>query len=246
MAAAVSAVTSVLDSGADLLAATREQAVAVLAAVTSSETVRQFLAQESSTVVPHLCHALESGDAASSSSPRWPLGTRGGLVALLGACTAGTPATQAVAACVLRNLAAYSDLLPSFRNESNVPLLLQLVSLGTPRAQELVLLTASSGYMKLFTKDERGIVNTVQLLDPSAGGMVDKAVPVARLARRLTVTTVPEADGSCRCLRVPTEPHGCRGRQHQEVRRVPGQREDVRRVPANMTPILQRNSEFLL
>uniref|UniRef100_A0A0A9E0L4 Uncharacterized protein n=1 Tax=Arundo donax TaxID=35708 RepID=A0A0A9E0L4_ARUDO len=42
------------------------------------------------------------------------------------------------------------------------------------------LLAASSGYRKLFKKDERGIVNAVQLLDPTARG-VDKRFPVAVL-----------------------------------------------------------------
>ncbi|BAF28333.1 Os11g0515000 [Oryza sativa Japonica Group] len=48
-------------------------------------------------------------------------------------------AAQAAAAGVLRNLAAFPDLLPTFREEGALPSLIQLVSLGTPRAQELAL-----------------------------------------------------------------------------------------------------------
>ncbi|GJN25660.1 hypothetical protein PR202_gb13517 [Eleusine coracana subsp. coracana] len=52
----------------------------------------------------------------------------------------GTPAAQAAAAGVLRNLAAFPDLLPHFRDEpAAVPLLLQLVALGTPTAQATAL-----------------------------------------------------------------------------------------------------------
>uniref|UniRef100_A0A453M9J8 Armadillo repeat-containing domain-containing protein n=1 Tax=Aegilops tauschii subsp. strangulata TaxID=200361 RepID=A0A453M9J8_AEGTS len=88
-AAAVSAVAAMLDSG-DLLPASRDKAVSVLAA------------------------------------------------------------SQAAAAGVLRNIAAFPDLLPAFSEEGAIPLLVQLVSLGTPRAQEHALgclrnVTASDG-----------------------------------------------------------------------------------------------------
>ncbi|XP_044949578.1 U-box domain-containing protein 11-like [Hordeum vulgare subsp. vulgare] len=161
-AAAVSAVAAMLDSG-DILPATRDKAVSVLAAFVSSEAACRFLEQESGTVVPHLCRALESGGAsaeqacvalepltASSRDASASVSARGGVAALLVACAAGTPASQAAAAGVLRNMAAFPDLLPAFRDEGAIPLLVQLVSLGTPRAQEHALgclrnLTASDG-----------------------------------------------------------------------------------------------------
>jgi hypothetical protein len=65
--------------------------------------------------------------------------SRGGVAALLAACACSTPAAQAATARVLRNLVVFPDLLPAFRDEGVLPLLLQLVSLGTPRAQELAL-----------------------------------------------------------------------------------------------------------
>ncbi|KAF7061908.1 hypothetical protein CFC21_068560 [Triticum aestivum] len=159
---AVSAVAAMLDSG-DLLPATRDKAVSVLAAFASSEATCRFLAKESGTVVPHLCRALESGGAsteqacvalepltASSRDAAATVSARGGVGALLVACASGTPASQAAAAGVLRNIAAFPDLLPAFRDEGAIPLLVQLVSLGTPRAQEHALgclrnLTASDG-----------------------------------------------------------------------------------------------------
>uniref|UniRef100_K3ZLE4 Armadillo repeat-containing domain-containing protein n=1 Tax=Setaria italica TaxID=4555 RepID=K3ZLE4_SETIT len=163
-AAAVSAVAALLDSaGGDLLPSSRERAVSVLAAFASSESACRFLAQESGAVVPHLCRALESGGAgaehacaallpltAASRDASAAVAARGGVAALLAACAGGTPAAQAAAAGVLRNLAAFPDLLPWFRDEGALPLLLQLVSLGTPRAQELALgclqnLTAGDG-----------------------------------------------------------------------------------------------------
>ncbi|KAM0836100.1 hypothetical protein ACQ4PT_062522 [Festuca glaucescens] len=150
-AAAVSAVAAMLDSG-DLLPASRDKAVSVLAAFASSDAARRFLIQESGTVVPHLCRALESGGAsaeqaclalepltASSRDAAAVVASRGGVAALLVVCAAGTPASQAAAAGVLRNIAAFPDLLSAFRDEGALPLLLQLVSLGTPRAQELAL-----------------------------------------------------------------------------------------------------------
>jgi hypothetical protein len=65
--------------------------------------------------------------------------SRGGVAALLAACAGGTPAAQAATTGVLRNLVAFPDLLPAFHDGGALPLLLQLVSLGTPRAQELAL-----------------------------------------------------------------------------------------------------------
>ncbi|KAL5203981.1 hypothetical protein ABZP36_008852 [Zizania latifolia] len=150
-AAALSAVATMLDSG-DILQDSREKAISVLAAFASSDATCRFLEQESGTVVRHLCRALESGGAgtehacvalhpltAASRNAAAAVAARGGVAALLGACAAGTPAAQAAAAGVLRNLAAFPDLLPSFREEGALPLLLELVSLGTPRSQELAL-----------------------------------------------------------------------------------------------------------
>ncbi|CAL4993068.1 unnamed protein product [Urochloa decumbens] len=170
-ALAVPAVAALLDSpGGDLLPSTRERAVAVLAAFASSSAACRFLSEEpvSAAVVPHLCRALESSGAAGAGAAEHaclallPLtaasrdaaaavAARGGVAALLAACAGGTPATQAAAAGVLRNLASFPDLLPWFLDEpAAVPLLLQLVSLGTPRAQELALaclqnLTSAAG-----------------------------------------------------------------------------------------------------
>ncbi|XP_052135282.1 uncharacterized protein LOC127753870 [Oryza glaberrima] len=150
-AVAVSAVAAMLDSG-EILPASREKAVSVLAAFASSDATCRLLAQEAGAVVPHLCRALESGGAraeqacvalrpltADSRDAAAAVAARGGVAALLGACAAGTPAAQAAAAGVLRNLAAFPDLLPTFREEGALPSLIQLVSLGTPRAQELAL-----------------------------------------------------------------------------------------------------------
>lgn len=116
-AVAVSAVAAMLDSG-EILPASREKAVSVLAAFASSDATCRLLAQEAGAVVPHLCRALESGGAGAEQ-----------------ACVALRPLT----AGVLRNLAAFPDLLPTFREEGALPSLIQLVSLGTPRAQELAL-----------------------------------------------------------------------------------------------------------
>ncbi|RLM58752.1 hypothetical protein C2845_PM18G07840 [Panicum miliaceum] len=192
-AAAVSAVAALLDSaGGDLLLpASRERAVSVLAAFASSDAACRFLAEESGAVVPHLCRALESGGAgaehacaallpltAASRDASAVVAARGGVAALLAACAGGTPATQAAAAGVLRNLAAFPDLLPWFRDEGALPLLLQLVSLGTPRAQELALgclqnLTASDGdegqRLKVEAFQEGALACVKDFLDASRG-----------------------------------------------------------------------------
>ncbi|KAF0895033.1 hypothetical protein E2562_006751 [Oryza meyeriana var. granulata] len=151
-AAAVSAVAAMLDSG-EILPASREKAVSVLAAFASSDATRRFLAQEVGTIMPHLCRTLESGRGADVEHARVALqpltadsrdamvavAARGGVAALLGTCATGTPTAQAAATGVLHNLAMFLDLLPSFCKEGTLPSLLQLVSLGTPRAQELAL-----------------------------------------------------------------------------------------------------------
>lgn len=191
-AAAVSAVAALLDSaGGDLLPSSRERAVSVLAAFASSESACRFLAQESGAVVPHLCRALESGGAgaehacaallpltAASRDASAAVAARGGVAALLAACAGGTPAAQAAAAGVLRNLAAFPDLLPWFRDEGALPLLLQLVSLGTPRAQELALgclqnLTAGDGdegqRLKVEAFQEGALACVKDFLDASRG-----------------------------------------------------------------------------
>jgi len=77
------------------------------------------------------------GRGHSSRDASAAIATRGGVTALLAACAGGTPAALAAAAGVLRNFMAFLDLLPSFRDEAALALLLQMVSLGTPRAQEL-------------------------------------------------------------------------------------------------------------
>uniref|UniRef100_J3N8M1 Condensin complex subunit 1 C-terminal domain-containing protein n=1 Tax=Oryza brachyantha TaxID=4533 RepID=J3N8M1_ORYBR len=48
-------------------------------------------------------------------------------------------------------------------------------------ARALAALVAASGYRKLFKKEERGIVNVVQLLDPGAARGVDARFPVSVL-----------------------------------------------------------------
>ncbi|KAF8652247.1 hypothetical protein HU200_062883 [Digitaria exilis] len=196
-AAAVSAVASLLDStGGDLLPSSRELAVSVLAAFASSDPARRFLAEESAAVVPHLCRALESGGAgaaehacaallpltASSRDASAAVAARGGVAALLAACAGGTPATQAAAAGVLRNLAAFPDLLHWFSDEGRgavMPLLLQLVSLGTPRAREMALwclqnLTAGDGddgqRLKVEAFQEGALVCVKDFLDGIRGG----------------------------------------------------------------------------
>ncbi|XP_022685250.1 uncharacterized protein LOC101774425 [Setaria italica] len=152
------------DSGADALISRLRLGSAASRATALEELAGTAAAlPESGAVVPHLCRALESGGAgaehacaallpltAASRDASAAVAARGGVAALLAACAGGTPAAQAAAAGVLRNLAAFPDLLPWFRDEGALPLLLQLVSLGTPRAQELALgclqnLTAGDG-----------------------------------------------------------------------------------------------------
>jgi vacuolar protein 8 len=65
--------------------------------------------------------------------------SRAGVAMLLVACAADTPAPHAAVAGVLRNIAPFPDLLSALRDEGALPLLVQLVSLGTPQPQELVL-----------------------------------------------------------------------------------------------------------
>ncbi|CAD6340061.1 unnamed protein product [Miscanthus lutarioriparius] len=115
-AAAVFAVAALLnsaDGSEDLLLA-----VAALATFASSDVARLSLTQEAGAMVPRLCCTLESGSTAAehvcmallqlrmtSRDASADVAVRGGVVALLAACASDTPATQAPAAGVLRNLA---------------------------------------------------------------------------------------------------------------------------------------------
>lgn len=65
--AVVSAVAVMLDSS-DLLRASSDKAVSVLATFASSDAGCLFLAQESGTIVPHLYHMLESGSASAEQA----------------------------------------------------------------------------------------------------------------------------------------------------------------------------------
>ena len=62
-------------------------------------------------MVPHLCCTLESANGVVAGR------VRGGLAALLSVCASGTPAAQAAAPGVLRNLMVFLDHLPAFRDE---------------------------------------------------------------------------------------------------------------------------------
>uniref|UniRef100_A0A0D9XSE9 Armadillo repeat-containing domain-containing protein n=1 Tax=Leersia perrieri TaxID=77586 RepID=A0A0D9XSE9_9ORYZ len=167
-AATASAVAAMLDSG-EIPPASREKTVSFLAATSS------LLPRDAAVaVVPHLCRALESSSSASaaenacvalapltsaSRDAAAAVAARGGVGPLLATCATGTPAAQAAAAHVLRNIAAHADLVNAFLadgdgddqvNAAAVPCLLSLVSLGTPRAQEMALacltnLTAGDG-----------------------------------------------------------------------------------------------------
>lgn len=172
----------------------KEKAVWAISRVSMVDSSKHVLVAEGIPLLNHLLRVLESGSgfakekacialqALSFSKENARLiGSRGGISSLLEICQAGTAGSQAVAAGVLKNIAAFTEIKENFIEENAITILLALFSSGTPLAQEnsvwcLCNLVRDDQDLKLFIATEGGIgclknfwdaAPTVRCLEPA-------------------------------------------------------------------------------
>ncbi|KAF8022503.1 hypothetical protein BT93_F0117 [Corymbia citriodora subsp. variegata] len=168
----VPVLVKLLDSGS---LEVKEKAVAALSRVSTVNSSEPVLLAEGLLLLNHLLRVLESGSGfakekacvalqalSRSKENARAIGIRGGVSSLLEICVAGTPSSQASAAGVLRNLAAFPEIKESFMEENAAVVLLALASSGTALAQEnamgcLCNLIAGDYDLKLMVVREKGI-----------------------------------------------------------------------------------------
>ncbi|XP_027330008.1 uncharacterized protein LOC113846207 [Abrus precatorius] len=134
-----------LDSSTDM----KEKTVAAISRVSTVESGKNVLIAEGLFLLNHLLRILDSGSGFAiekacialqalsfTKENARAIGSRGGISSLLEICQAGTPGSQASAAAVLRNLAAFAEIRDNFVEENAVVVLLGLASSGTALARE--------------------------------------------------------------------------------------------------------------
>ncbi|PRQ16888.1 hypothetical protein RchiOBHm_Chr7g0189111 [Rosa chinensis] len=127
----------------------KENAVAAISMVSMVESSKNVLAAEGLPLLNHLVKVLDSGSGFAKekscvalqglSFPKEnarAIGSRGGISSLLDICQGGTPGSQALAAGVLRNLAAFDENKENIIQEEGDVVLLALAKSGTALAQE--------------------------------------------------------------------------------------------------------------
>eukprot|EP00257_Ricinus_communis_P019222 XP_015578147.1 uncharacterized protein LOC8275515 [Ricinus communis] len=130
----------------------KEKTVTAISRVSMVDTSKHVLIAEGLLLLNHLLRVLESGSGYAkekacvalqalsfSKENARAIGSRGGISSLLEICQAGTPGSQAFAAGVLRNLAAFEEIRENFIEENAVFVLIGLAASGTALAQENVI-----------------------------------------------------------------------------------------------------------
>lgn len=154
----------------------REKAVAGIARVSVVDSGRHVLVAEGLLLLNQLVRVLDSGSGFAKQKAcvclegltfckenARAVGSGGGVDSLLEICQAGTPASQAAAAGVLRNLSVFCEIRESFMEENSVVVvLLGLASSGTVLAQENAIgclgnLVSGDERLKLLFVKEGGI-----------------------------------------------------------------------------------------
>ncbi|XP_058103000.1 uncharacterized protein LOC131246666 [Magnolia sinica] len=143
---AVPVLVRLLDSSCSEI---KEKAVSVIARISTVDSSKHVLVAEGILLLNHLLRVLESGSGFAKEKACSALqalsftkenaraiGSRGGVSSLLEICQGGTPASQAVAAGVLRNLAGVPEIHQNFIDENAVIVLIGLAASGTFAAQE--------------------------------------------------------------------------------------------------------------
>ncbi|CAH8305976.1 unnamed protein product [Eruca vesicaria subsp. sativa] len=128
----------------------KEKVVAVVSRISTVEGSKHVLIAEGLSLLNHLLRVLDSGSSfgkekacvalqalSLSKENARAIGCRGGISSLLEICQAGTPASQAFAAGVLRNLALFAETTKeNFVEENAVFVLVSLGCSGTVPARE--------------------------------------------------------------------------------------------------------------
>nr|XP_043637800.1 uncharacterized protein LOC122608778 [Erigeron canadensis] len=182
----VPVLVKLLDSGNNSSQELIMKSVAAIARVSSIESNKHALIDEGLMLLHNLIRVLESGNGfakekscvvlqalTSSKENAIVIVSRGGVSSLLGICSSSTPAAQACAAGVLRNLSKFLDTRESFLEENAVSVLLTLASSGTVLAQEhsiscLSNMAREDDDMKLLIVQKGGIVSLKNFWDNSA------------------------------------------------------------------------------
>ncbi|XP_050224636.1 uncharacterized protein LOC126674257 [Mercurialis annua] len=153
----------------------KEKTVTAISRVSMVDSSKHVLIAEGLMLLNHLLRVLESGSGFAkekacvalqalsfSKENARAIGSRGGICSLLEICQAGTPGSQAFAAGVLRNLAAFEEIRENFVEENAVFVLVMLAASGTVLAQENVIgclcnLAIDDERLKLLIVKEGGI-----------------------------------------------------------------------------------------
>ncbi|KAK7316851.1 hypothetical protein RJT34_00606 [Clitoria ternatea] len=148
---------------------TKEKTVAAISRVSTVDSGKNVLLAEGLFLLNHLLRVLDSGSGFAiekacvalqalsfTKENARAIGSRGGISSLLEICQAGTPGSQASAAAVLRNLAAFSETKDNFVEENAVVVLLGLASSGTASARE-----NSIGCLSNLVSNDEGLGITV-------------------------------------------------------------------------------------
>ncbi|KAK1294814.1 hypothetical protein QJS10_CPA16g00861 [Acorus calamus] len=129
---------------------TREKAVSAITKISTVDSCKHVLIAEGVILLNHLVRALDPGGSSAarrdacvalrslslSRDNARAIGGRGGVSGLLDIARSGTPSSQAVAAAVLKNLAAVPEVRQNLVDEDCVPVLVGLVNSGTAEARE--------------------------------------------------------------------------------------------------------------
>ncbi|KAL5543823.1 hypothetical protein UlMin_007607 [Ulmus minor] len=153
----------------------KEKTVAAISRISMVDSSKHVLIAEGLLLLNHLLRILDSGSGFAkekacvtlyalsfSKENARAIGSRGGISSLLEICQGGTPGSQASAAGVLRNIAAFSEIKENFIEENGIIVLLALASSGTALSQEnaigcLCNLVSDDESLKLSVVKEGGI-----------------------------------------------------------------------------------------
>ncbi|XP_061338868.1 uncharacterized protein LOC133285634 [Gastrolobium bilobum] len=170
----------------------KEKAVSAISRVSVVDSTKHVLITEGLLLLNHLLRVLDSGSGFAkekacvalqalsfSKENAMAIGSRGGISSLLEICQAGTPCSQAFAAGVLRNLAAFEEIKENFIEENAVLVLLGVASSGTASAQENAIgclsnLVSEEESLKLLVVKEGGVECLKNFWD--SGGSLEVAV----------------------------------------------------------------------
>lgn len=184
---------------------TKEKTVAAISRVSTVDSSKHVLIAEGLLLLNHLLRVLDSGSGfgiekacialqalSFSKENARAIGSRGGISSLLEICQAGTPGSQASAAGVLRNLAAFAEIQENLVEENPLVVLLGLASSGTPLAREnamscLCNLISETESLRVLVVKEGGIECLKNFWDSAA--ITNKSLEVAvEMLRNLTLS----------------------------------------------------------